>query len=106
LACPLSAIIPLYVIARDLHVLDHQRLLVVLYAPMNPPIAVWMQRSFLLEIPRSVIEAAWVDGAGLVRQLRSVILPIISPGLAATALIAGWAAQDKLVRGLSMGGVK
>ena len=155
-----GAIIPLYVIARDLHVLDHLRLLIVLYAAMNLPIAVWMLRSFLLEVPREVIEAARVDGAGVVRQMRSVIIPIISPGLAATALIcfifawnefflavnlttvngatvpiylvgfvqpegpflahlsaaatiaclpvllAGWAAQDKLVRGLSMGAVK
>jgi sorbitol/mannitol transport system permease protein len=155
-----GAIIPLYVIAKDLHVLDHQRLLIVLYTAMNLPIAVWMLRSFLLEVPPEVIEAARVDGAGVIRQLRRVIIPIISPGLAATALIciifawnefflavnlttsngatmpiylvgfiqpegpyvatlsaaatvaslpvllAGWAAQDKLVRGLSMGAVK
>jgi sorbitol/mannitol transport system permease protein len=155
-----GSIIPLYVIARTLHVLDHQRLLVVLYAAMNLPIAVWMLRSFLLEVPSAIIEAARVDGAGLLRQMRSVILPIISPGLAATALIcfifawnefflavnlttvngatipiylvgfvqpegpflahlsaaatvaclpvllAGWAAQDKLVSGLSFGAVK
>jgi sorbitol/mannitol transport system permease protein len=155
-----GAIIPLYIIARHLHILDHQRLLVILYTAMNLPIAVWMLRSFLLEVPIEVIEASRVDGAGLFRQLRSVILPIIRPGLAATALIcfifawnefflavnlttirgatvpiylvgfvqpegpflahlsaaatvacfpvllAGWAAQDKLVRGLSMGAVK
>ena len=53
-----GSIIPLYVIARTLHVLDHQRLLVVLYAAMNLPIAVWMLRSFLLEVPPSIIEAA------------------------------------------------
>jgi sorbitol/mannitol transport system permease protein len=155
-----GAILPLYIIARDLHVLDHQRLMIVLYTSMNIPIAVWMLRSFLLEVPAEVIEASRVDGANLIQQLRSVIMPIISPGLAATALIcfifawnefflavnlttirgatvpiylvgfvqpegpflahlsaaatvaclpvllAGWAAQDKLVRGLSMGAVK
>jgi sorbitol/mannitol transport system permease protein len=155
-----GAIIPLYVIARDLHLLDHVLLLIILYTAMNLPIAVWMLRSFLLEIPAEVIEAARVDGAGLLRQLRKIVIPIISPGLAATALIcfifawnefflavnltttngatvpiylvgfvqpegpflahlsaaatiaclpvllAGWAAQDKLVRGLSMGAVK
>jgi sorbitol/mannitol transport system permease protein len=155
-----GAIIPLFIIARDLHLLDHQKLLVILYTAMNLPIAVWMMRSFLLEVPSEVIEASRVDGAGVVRQLRSVILPIVRPGVAATALIcfifawnefflavnlttikgatvpiylvgfvqpegpflahlsaaatvaclpvliAGWAAQDKLVRGLSMGAVK
>jgi len=65
----------------------------------DPPVAVADQvrdpaggpgaslRSFLLEVPPEVIEAARVDGAGLMRQLRRVIIPIISPGLAATALI-------------------
>ncbi|MDQ1485396.1 MAG: polyol transport system permease protein [Actinomycetota bacterium] len=155
-----GAIIPLYILARDLHLLDKQILLVILYTAMNLPIAVWMLRSFLLEIPVEIIEASRVDGAGLLRQLRSVVMPVISPGLAATALIcfifawnefflavnltttkaatvpiflvsfvapegqfwahlsaaatvaclpvllAGWAAQDKLVRGLSMGAVK
>jgi sorbitol/mannitol transport system permease protein len=155
-----GAIVPLYVIAKNLHMLDHKLLLIILYTAMNLPIAVWMLRSFLLEVPHEIIEAAQVDGATLQRQLRSVIMPIISPGLAATALIcfifawnefflavnltttnaatvpiflvsfvapegqfwahlsaaatvaclpvllAGWAAQDKLVRGLSMGAVK
>jgi sorbitol/mannitol transport system permease protein len=155
-----GAIIPLYVIARDLHLLDHLQLLIILYTAMNLPVAVWMLRSFLLEVPPEIIEASRVDGAGLLRQLRSVILPIISPGLAAAALIcfifawnefflavnlttinaatipiylvgfvqpegpflahlsaaatiaslpvliAGWSAQGKLVRGLSMGAVK
>ncbi len=79
-----GAIIPLYIIARDLHILDTQRLLVMLYTAMNLPIAVWMLRSFLLEVPKEVVEASRVDGAGVLRQMRSVILPITSPGLAAT----------------------
>jgi sorbitol/mannitol transport system permease protein len=155
-----GAIIPLFVIARDAHLLDTERLMIVLYMAMNLPIAVWMLRSFLLEVPIEVIEASRVDGAGLLRQLRTIVLPIVRPGLAATALIcfifawnefflvvnltttqaatvpvflvgfvapegqflahlsaaatiaclpvliAGWVAQDKLVRGLSMGAVK
>ena len=155
-----GAIIPIYLLARNLHILDHVTVLVIFYTSMNLPIAVWMLRSFLLEVPVEVIEAARVDGASFVRQLRSVVLPIIAPGLAATALLcfifawnefflavnltttdaatvpiylvsfqtgegqfwahlsagatlaslpvllAGWAAQDKLVRGLSMGAVK
>ena len=82
-----GAILPLYLIARDLHLLDNILLLIILYTAMNLPIAVWMMRSFLLEVPVEIIEAARVDGAGVVRQLRKVIIPIISPGLAATALI-------------------
>lgn len=155
-----GAIIPLFVIARNLQLLDTERLMIILYLAMNLPIAVWMLRSFLLEVPAEIIEASRVDGAGLLRQLRTIIIPIVRPGLAATALIcfifawnefflvvnltstqaatvpvflvgfvapegqflahlsaaatiaclpvliAGWVAQDKLVRGLAMGAVK
>ena len=55
---------------------------------MNLPIAVWMMRSFLLEVPVPILEAARVDGATPApADDRSVILPIVAPGLAATALI-------------------
>jgi sorbitol/mannitol transport system permease protein len=155
-----GAIIPIFVIARTLHALDTLPVLIILYAALNLPIAVWMLRSFLLEVPVAILEAAHVDGASFLRQLRSVVLPLIAPGMAATALIcfifawnefflavnltttnaatvpvylvsfqtgegqfwahlcagatlaclpvliAGWAAQDKLVRGLTMGAVK
>jgi sorbitol/mannitol transport system permease protein len=58
-----GAIIPIYVIARNLHLLDTLEALIILYAALNLPIAVWMIRSFLLEIPVGILEAARVDGA-------------------------------------------
>jgi sorbitol/mannitol transport system permease protein len=61
--------------------------LVVLYTSMNLPIAVWMMRSFFLEVPGELLEAASLDGASLWRSVREVILPLVSPGIAATALI-------------------
>lgn len=82
-----AAIVPIYIVARDLHMLDNDWTLVVLYTAMNLPIAVWMMRSFLLEVPLEVLDAARVDGANLVTELTRVILPIVIPGLAATALI-------------------
>ncbi|GAA4421712.1 carbohydrate ABC transporter permease [Georgenia halophila] len=82
-----AVIVPIYVIAGQLRVLDNIWTLVVLYTAMNLPIAVWMMRSFFQEIPGEVLEAASVDGAGLMRTLRSVLLPMVAPGIAATALI-------------------
>jgi sorbitol/mannitol transport system permease protein len=127
---------------------------------MNLPIAVWMMRSFLAEVPTEMLEAAAMDGANLPRILRQVVAPVVMPGIAATSLIcfifswnellfarvltatraqtapvfltgfvtsqglflakvcaaslvvslpvliAGFAAQDKLVQGLSLGAVK
>ncbi|RNL85017.1 carbohydrate ABC transporter permease [Halostreptopolyspora alba] len=82
-----AVIVPLYVAAGRLNVLDNIWTLVLLYTAMNLPIAVWMLRSFFLEVPTAVIEAARVEGASLPRVLRSVMLPMMAPGIAATVLI-------------------
>ena len=82
-----AAIVPIYIVARDIHLLDNIYALVLLYAAMNLPIAVWMLRSFMLEVPGEVLEAARIDGAGLRHEITKVIAPIILPGIAATALI-------------------
>jgi sorbitol/mannitol transport system permease protein len=82
-----AAIIPLFVVAEDVHMLDNIWTLVILYTAMNLPIAVWMMRSFFLEVPGELLEAASMDGAPLGRTLVEVILPVVAPGIAATALI-------------------
>ena len=155
-----AGLLPIYLFAQKVHLLDNIWLLIFFYTTMNLPIAVWMLRSFLAEVPVEMLEAAEVDGAGLVRSLREVIAPVVMPGLSAAALIcfifswnellfarvltgtvaqtapvfltgfvtsqglflakvcaaslvvslpvllAGFAAQDKLVQGLSMGAVR
>ena len=82
-----AAIVPLYIAAKTVHLLDNIATLIILYTAMNLPIAVWMMRSFFQEVPKELIEAATVDGAPLRTVLREVMLPIVAPGLAATALI-------------------
>lgn len=82
-----AAIVPLYVLAKDIGLLDNVLLLLILYTAMNLPLAVWMMRSFLLEVPVEILEAARLDGAGFWREITEVMLPIAGPGLAATALI-------------------
>jgi sorbitol/mannitol transport system permease protein len=157
---PIAALLPIYLIVKSAGMLDNVYTLVILYTSMNLPIAVWMMQSFLAEVPKEILEAAQVDGAGLIRTLTQIVAPIAAPGLAATSLIcfifswnefmfaqsltatvsstapiflvgfissqglflaklcaaatlvslpvliAGFAAQDKLVRGLSLGAVK
>jgi sorbitol/mannitol transport system permease protein len=82
-----GAIVPIYIIARDIGMLDNIWTLVILYTAMNLPIAVWMLRSFMSEVPTEVLEAARVDGANLWAEARKVLFPMIAPGIAATALI-------------------
>jgi sorbitol/mannitol transport system permease protein len=82
-----AAILPLWILARNLGLLNTRTVLVILYTGMNLPLAVWMLRSFFQEIPRELIEAAEIDGASLRGQLTSIILPMAAPGIAATALL-------------------
>jgi len=154
-----AAVLPLYLFAKTAGALDNIWFLGLMYTSMNLPIAVWMMRSFLDEVPVEML-AAQIDGAGLLLTLRKVVAPVAMPGIAATALIcfifswnelllarvltgvvagtapvfltgfvsgqglfiakvcaaavvislpvlfAGFAAQDKLVQGLSLGAVK
>ncbi len=85
---PAGVIVPLYILFLWLNLLDTHLGLVLLYTAMNLPLVVWMLRSFMLEVPYEVIEAARLDGANLWQEFARVILPLLIPGLAATALLA------------------
>ena len=78
---------PVWILARNFHLLNTRTVLIILYIGINLPLAIWMLRSFFREIPRELIEAAEIDGAGLKGQLTSIILPLAAPGIAATALL-------------------
>jgi sorbitol/mannitol transport system permease protein len=82
-----AGLLPIYLFAQFTGLLDNLWWLGLLYTVMNLPIAVWMMRSFLAEVPGEMLEAASMDGAGLVRSLREIVIPVVSPGIAATALI-------------------
>jgi sorbitol/mannitol transport system permease protein len=100
---PIVAVIgPLYVIALKAHLLDSIWLLIILYTAMNLPLAIWMIRSFMLEVPKELLEAARLDGAGRIREISGVILPVISPGLVSTALICVIFAWNELFLALNL----
>jgi sorbitol/mannitol transport system permease protein len=155
-----ASIFPIYVYAQKWNLIGTWTVLIFLYIAINLPLAIWMLRSFFKEVPRELIEASEIDGTSLYNQLRTVILPIAAPGIAATALLcvifawneyfyalqlnfangstmpqwvtsnvstrgnflaklsaasviaclpvvlAGWAAQKRMIRGLSMGALK
>jgi sorbitol/mannitol transport system permease protein len=82
-----ASILPIWIIASRFDKLNTLTVLVVLYTAINLPLAIWMLRSFFMEIPRELIEASEIDGAKLRGQLTSVVLPIAAPGIAATALL-------------------
>ncbi len=85
---PAGVIVPLYVIFLQLKLLDTHLGLIILYAAASFPLVVWMLRSFMLEVPYEIIEAARLDGANLWQEFGKVIFPLLLPGLAATSLLA------------------
>jgi sorbitol/mannitol transport system permease protein len=97
-----AAIGPLYVIALKAHLLDSIWLLIILYTAMNLPLAIWMIRSFMLEVPGEMLEAARLDGAGRIREITEVIMPVVSPGLVSTALICVIFAWNELFLALNL----
>jgi len=80
-------IIPLIIIFKHVALFDTLPGMVILYTGVNLPLVIWMMRSFFAEVPKDIIEAARVDGAPIGTILWSVTMPLVSPGLAATALL-------------------
>jgi sorbitol/mannitol transport system permease protein len=82
-----ASLVPLYILARDLHLLDNIMALVIIYTTINLPLGIWLLRSFMLELPHELVEAARVDGASMRHELTRIVVPLITPGIAATSLI-------------------
>jgi multiple sugar transport system permease protein len=85
--------VPLFLMMRDLGLLDTRLALIIVYTGFNLPFVIWMMRGFFAEVPRDLEEAAMVDGDSRLGALWRVVLPLVAPGLAATAvfcLIVSW----------------
>jgi multiple sugar transport system permease protein len=81
-------IIPLFLLLRDYHLADSHTGLVFVYVVWTLPFILWMLQSYVRGIPRDLEEAAMVDGAGRLHVLRTVIVPLLLPGIVVTALFA------------------
>ena len=60
--------------------------IILIYVAMNLPFVIWILQSFIVQVPRSLEEAARVDGAGRFQVFFQIVLPLIKPGLAAAAI--------------------
>ena len=90
---PLGLLIPTFLVYSNLHLLDNQLSLAALYLSFNISVVVWMLQGFIADIPVDLEESAMVDGASQFGAMRRVTLPLVAPGLAATAtlcLLLNW----------------
>ncbi|MDW4913856.1 carbohydrate ABC transporter permease [Streptomyces californicus] len=81
-------IIPLFLVLKNVHLINTLAGLVLVYVVWSLPFALWMLAGYVRAVPAELEEAAAVDGAGRVRTLVSVVAPLLAPGLVATALFA------------------
>jgi multiple sugar transport system permease protein len=85
---PVVIVVPLFLVALKLHLLNSWLGLILVYSAFNVSFVVWMMESFFREIPRDLEEASMVDGSSRMTAFRRVVLPLAAPGLVATAIFA------------------
>jgi multiple sugar transport system permease protein len=83
---PIVIIVPIFLAAQQLGLLNSRLSLIVVYATFNVTIVVWMMESFFREIPVDLEEAAMVDGDTRFTAFRRIVLPLAAPGLVATGI--------------------
>ncbi|MEU0278712.1 carbohydrate ABC transporter permease [Streptomyces sp. NPDC006195] len=81
-------IIPLFLVLKNLHLINSLTGLIIVYVVWNLPFSLWMLQGYVTSVPRSLEEAAAMDGAGRLRTLVSVVLPLLTPGLVATLMFS------------------
>jgi len=81
-------IIPLFLVLKNLRLINSVPGLIMVYVVWALPFALWMLVGYVRAVPAEMEEAAAVDGAGKVRTLVSITAPLLAPGIVATALFA------------------
>jgi multiple sugar transport system permease protein len=85
---PIGAVVPLFLVMHEVNLLDTHIGLILVYTAFNIPLAVWMLRGFMDELPRELDEAALIDGCSRLGVVARIIMPLIGPGLGATAVFS------------------
>ncbi|HXG67455.1 MAG TPA: carbohydrate ABC transporter permease [Blastocatellia bacterium] len=85
---PVGVLVPIYLLFRDLNLIDTKIGLTLVYALMNLPIVVWLLYAFFKEVPRDILEAGRMDGARPRQELLYLLTPLTLPGVASTTLLS------------------
>jgi multiple sugar transport system permease protein len=103
---PVAAIIPIYILMKNLHWLDTPWALITVYLTFNLPFVIWMMKGFFEDIPREIEESALVDGCSELGIFFRIATPLVTPGLAATAIIIFIFAWNEFLFALILTGTK
>jgi multiple sugar transport system permease protein/raffinose/stachyose/melibiose transport system permease protein len=78
---PAVLLIPIFKVVLDAHLLNNRLGLILVYAALNLPFSIFLLASFMRSVPEELLNAAKIDGAGALRSLWSVVIPLVRPGL-------------------------
>lgn len=84
---PIGLIVPFFRFFQNVHLLDSEFALIIVYTYFNLPLVTWLMRNYFIAIPTDLDEAAYVDGATRFQTFKDIILPIAKPGIAATLIL-------------------
>ena len=84
---PVAGIVPVFLLFRLTGLLDTLGGMVLVYTGINIPIVIWMTRSYLLDVPREVLESSDIDGSSRIRSFFSIIVPLARQGIISTGLL-------------------
>ena len=85
---PVTTLIPIQLMLKTLGLIDTRLALIILFTGFEIPLAIWVMRTFLDEIPRELTESAALDGASLPAIIARIILPLSGPGLLAAFILS------------------
>ncbi|MGC2787690.1 MAG: carbohydrate ABC transporter permease [Roseiarcus sp.] len=83
-----GVLVPIYLLFKDLHLLDSLLGIGLILMLLNLPLLIWMLYTYFKEIPNDILEAARMDGASLINEIVYVLTPMAVPGIASTMLLA------------------
>lgn len=96
--------IPFFVMARWLNMIDTYPMLVMAMVASNQPFTIWLMRSFFVDVPVELDEAALIDGCNRWQAFLRVVLPAVRPGLGVTALFSMLLAYNEFLFALILTG--
>jgi len=99
-------VIPFFVMGRFLGMIDSYPLMILAMVATNQPFTIWLMRSFFLDVPIELDEAAMIDGCNRWQAFRRIVLPTVRGGLAVTAVFSALLAYNEFLFALVLTGTR
>jgi multiple sugar transport system permease protein/sorbitol/mannitol transport system permease protein len=99
---PVVAVIPVFIMAGRLQIIDRYPTLIVPYAAFNLPLVIWVLRSSIQQIPEEIEDAARIDGASRLEIIARIVLPLAAPGVATAGILSMLLAWNEFLFALTL----